>query len=96
MCADHPLVTEGNMMRSPAIHYAGKVFAFFSRKHKMVFKLGTDHSFNVLNVPLSEFNPFKNKKPLTGWYELDFEHHEKWELLAQAALEKIKLDTHGK
>nr|WP_299171114.1 hypothetical protein [uncultured Allomuricauda sp.] len=89
-CLRHPNVTEGKMMSSPAIHYNKKVFAFFSRKQKMVFKLGKEYPFNELKAEASEFNPFKNKKPLTGWYEVDFDHQEKWEMLTNIALEKIK------
>ncbi|MGW9684634.1 hypothetical protein [Flagellimonas sp. 2504JD1-5] len=91
-CLRHPKVTEGKMMSSPAIHYNKKVFAFFSRKHKMVFKLGKDYPLDNLGVKVSEFNPFKNKKPLAGWYEVDFAHHQKWEMLTSTALEQIKLN----
>ncbi|NAY91616.1 hypothetical protein GTQ34_06780 [Muricauda sp. JGD-17] len=90
MCAENPLVTEGKMMRSPAIKYNGSVFAFLSRQHKMVFKLGKDYPDEVLGVPRSPFNPFKTKKPLAGWYELGFGHQEKWGAFAAKALEKIK------
>lgn len=89
-CLKHPEVTEGKMMSSPAIHYKNKVFAFFSRKEKMVFKLGKGYPLKEQDFELSEFNPFKTKKPLAGWYEVDFEHHEKWEKLAHKALELIK------
>jgi len=89
-CLKHLEVTEGKMMSSPAIHYKNKVFAFFSRKHKMVFKLGKGYPLEEQDFGLSEFNPFKTKKPLAGWYEVDFEYHEKWEKLAHKALELIK------
>ncbi len=89
-CQKYPEVTEGKMMSSPAIHYNKKVFAFFSRKHKMVFKLGKDYPLDKLGVEVSKFNPFKKKKPLAGWYEVDFAHHQKWETLTIKALEQIK------
>ena len=36
-------IQAGKMMSSEAITYRGKVFAFFSTKQKMVFKLGKDY-----------------------------------------------------
>lgn len=89
-CVAHPNVTEGKMMSSPAIHYNGKVFAFFSKNKKMVFKLGKDFFPKDSEITLSEFNPFKTKKPLKGWYEVDFEQHEKWPDLTSLALESNK------
>ncbi|SNY95054.1 hypothetical protein [Flagellimonas pacifica] len=89
-CQKYPEVTEGKMMSSPAIHYNKKVFAFFSRKHKMVFNLGKDYPLDKLGVEVSEFNPFKKKKPLAGWYEIDFDQHQKWEMITLKALERIK------
>ena len=86
LCLLHEAVTEGKMMHSPAIHYYGKVFAFFSRKKQMVFKLGYDFRLQDFPCPLTPFSPFKTKKPLKGWYALGFEHHEHWETLAQRAL----------
>ena len=93
LCVAHPKVTEGRMMSSPAIHYNGKVIAFFSRNQKMVFKLGKDFSIDEEDpVVLSEFNPFKKKKPLAGWYEIGYEHHGKWHEYARKALDLIKSD----
>ena len=85
-CKSHPEVSEGKMMSSPAIHFRNKVFAFLSRKNKMVFKLGKDFDLSSVEVELSEFSPFKTKKPLSGWYEVGFEHHEKWVPLTEMAL----------
>ncbi|WP_420320971.1 hypothetical protein [Flagellimonas sp.] len=90
-CQKYPEVTEGKMMSSPAIHYNRKVFAFFSRKQKMVFKFGKDYPLERLKVEVMEFNPFKKKKPLAGWYEVDFANNDKWEVLALKALELAKL-----
>lgn len=90
LCLQEADVTEGKMMSSQAIHYKKKVFAFFSKKDKMVFKLGQQPALEELQVELAEFNPFKNKGPLKGWYEADFQYHESWEKLANIALEKSK------
>lgn len=87
MCLKHPDVTEGKMMSSPAIHYKKKVFAFFSRKNKMVFKLGKNHPLLESDMELMEFNPFKNRKPLTGWYEVSFKYVDLWQSLTETALQ---------
>ncbi|TAI47515.1 hypothetical protein [Flagellimonas allohymeniacidonis] len=89
-CRNHPEVTQGKMMSSPAIHYKNKVFAFLSRKNNMVFKLGKGFDLNSIKVELGEFSPFKTKKPLSGWYELGFEHRENWMPLTELALNHIK------
>ena len=86
MCLNHQDVTEGKMMSSPAIHYQGKVFAFFSKKQKMVFKFGNQYPMEELEVSYAPFNPFKTKKPLAGWYEIDYEHHLKWKVFTELAL----------
>lgn len=77
-------------MSSPAIHYKGKVFAFFSRKKRMVFKLGKAYPMGSLPYPLEEFNPFKTKGPLTGWYELAYTDKKAWEEMTHLALGIIK------
>lgn len=78
------------MMSSPAIHFKGKVFAFFSKKERMVFKLGRDYPSHQVAKPLKEFNPFRNKGPLTGWYELPFSNKVEWEEMTQLALEIMR------
>ncbi|MEO9512929.1 MAG: hypothetical protein ABJN84_07700 [Flavobacteriaceae bacterium] len=90
-CLKHPEVTEGKMMSSPAIHYNNKVFAFFSRQNKMVFKLGKGFPEEKHHAQLRAFSPFKSKKPLTGWYEADFEGIEIWKELTSISLMKIKV-----
>lgn len=88
-CKVHEGVGEGKMMSSPAIHYRNKVFAFFSRNNKMVFKLGKAYPIDNLHIEIQEFNPFKNKGPLSGWYEAGYESHQNWEELTLKALEVI-------
>ena len=56
----------------------------------MVFRLGKNFNKREIEIPLIEFSPFKTKKPLSGWYEVDFEYHHKWENLTEKALELIK------
>lgn len=91
-CITYVEVTEGKMMSSPAIHYKKKVFAFLSKNHTMVFKLGKDFPMDTLDIPLSEFSPFKTKKTLGGWYEARFEDHGQWETLTELALNRIQQD----
>lgn len=93
VCDKYTDVTEGKMMSSPAIHYKKKVFAFLSRKNKMVFKFGKDYPIRHLDVQMQEFSPFKTKKPLTGWYEVDFNENQKWENLTVMALQLIKEES---
>ncbi|RDY59851.1 hypothetical protein [Flagellimonas nanhaiensis] len=89
MCIKHEFVTEGKMMSSPAIHYKGKVFAFYSRTNNMVFRLGKEYPVDKLDMEMTEFSPFKSKKPLSGWYEVGFGQHHHWDNLTQVALTEI-------
>ncbi len=50
----------------------------------MVFKLGKDF-IAPAGIELTEFNPFKNKKPLTGWYELGFNQQHHWKGMTEIA-----------
>ncbi len=91
-CSNNKHVTEGKMMRSEAIHYKGKVFAFFSTREKMVFKLGKSFNIHTIDAPLEVFSPFKNKKPMSGWYQLGAEYSDFWEPLTRQALDIIHED----
>ncbi|WP_165586790.1 hypothetical protein [Neotamlana sedimentorum] len=83
-------VKAGKMMSSEAITYMGKVFAFFSRKKKMVFKLGKDFDPDSFGIEIAVFNPFKNRTPLNGWFEVPFTEKEQWEPLTKKALTLLK------
>ncbi|MEM1339418.1 MAG: hypothetical protein AAF634_05765 [Bacteroidota bacterium] len=85
LCDNYAEVTEGKMMRSPAIHYRGKVFAFLSRKQKLVIKLGKFFPLDTLEVKVCEFNPFTTKSALPGWYEVDFGVKDAWPSMAKLA-----------
>ncbi len=86
-CEERELVTVGKMMSSEAIHYKGKVFAFLSTKGNMVFKLGKDFNLEAEDLPLEVFSPFKSEKPLSGWFQLGYEHKTSWFDLTERALE---------
>jgi hypothetical protein len=83
-------VNHGKMMSSPALQYQGKVFTFLSKNNKMVFKLGKGYDFKIQPTPMIEFNPFKNKGPLSGWFEVDYTYHPQWEPLTEQALNLIQ------
>src|SRR5258708_34494835 len=54
LARENSAITVGKMMSSPALHYQGKVFAFYDGK-KMVFRLGRDfkpETFNIQNSRL--------------------------------------------
>ena len=90
LCLTDPKIKVGKMMSSEAITYKGKVFAFFSRKKKMVFKLGKDFEPELTEIEMAVFNPFKKRAPLNGWFEVSYTEKEQWETLAQKALFALK------
>ena len=88
-----PKVKSGNMMRSPALTTQDKVFCFFSKKSTMVFKLGAIDPntirFEQHPTPIAEFNPFKTKGPLRGWWEVPFIEKDLWKPLAKQAFDHL-------
>lgn len=89
-CLKDSKVSTGKMMSSEAITFDGKVFAFFSRKKKMVFKLGKDFDPDQFGIEIAVFNPFKNRAPLNGWFEIPYTEKEQWIPFTQKALTSIK------
>ena len=86
----------GKMMSSPGIRYRDKVFAFYHDK-KMIFKLGK--GFDIASFGIDRFsylNPFKDKGPMLGWYEIPFEYSGKWEELTKLALGYIREELKNK
>lgn len=83
-------VSPGRMMRSEAIAYQGKVFAFLSPKKKMVFKLGRDFQPDSPAMDMRVFNPFKHKPPMAGWFEVPISEKKHWLPLAKQALHLIQ------
>ncbi|OJJ15771.1 hypothetical protein BKI52_36220 [marine bacterium AO1-C] len=88
-----PEVLPGNMMRSPALTTQGNVFCFLSKKNTMVFKLGKieRHTIRFEHHPqlIAEFNPFKTKGPLRGWWEVPFVEKDLWKPLAKQAFNHL-------
>jgi len=83
-------VSLGNMMRSPAIRYQSKVFAFYYQE-QMVFKLDHAAPAGLTEYPGSEFlNPFKNKPPMKGWLVVPSTYQQNWPKLAQEAYLNIR------
>lgn len=89
-CLKDSLIQHGKMMSSEAITYKGKVFAFFSRKERMVFKLGKDFDPDTFGIEINTFNPFKKRAPLYGWFEVPYTEEEQWLPLSQKALDTLK------
>ncbi len=85
-CLQDQQIEAGKMMSSEAITYKGKVFAFFSRSKKMVFKLGKNFNPELEAFEINVFSPFKNGRPLNGWFEVPFSESNQWELLTDKAL----------
>ncbi|MEP0004630.1 MAG: hypothetical protein ABJ387_04260 [Balneola sp.] len=84
------LVATGKMMSTEAIKYDGNVFAFISKNGNMVFKFGKSFDPKSQDFDSIPFNPFKNKGPLAGWFEVSFSQHELWESLTLEALTATK------
>ena len=85
-------ISIGKMMSSPGIKYKNKVFAFYHNK-EMIFKLGKQ--FDPASMGIEQYqllNPFKNKPPMSGRFQIPFEYGEKWEELARQALHFISKD----
>ncbi|WP_128894490.1 hypothetical protein [Longirhabdus pacifica] len=88
-------VSIGRIMSTPAITYHHKVFAFYAKKHnKMVFRFGK--MFLPTTIPSTgcrPFNPFVNKGPLAGWYEVDYSEKAQWYDLALLSLQNLKKEV---
>lgn len=92
LCQSDPTnIKPGKMMSAPALKYKDKVFIFFSKPEHMVFKLGKDFKpeQNAYSN-IAPFNPFKNKGPLAGWFQVPFQSKEHWPELANQALQTFK------
>ena len=87
LTSKYPDVSVGKMMSSPGLKFQDKVFAFYY-KNSMGFRLGPNFNpdkFGIRNAkPLS---PFKKKPPLKGWFIIDSNESDSWELLSEKALE---------
>ena len=82
-------VARGSMMRSPALTYKSKVFAFF-HKNEMGFKLDQKAALVMEQYPGSRYlNLFKNKPPMKGWLIIPAGYHYDWGNLAVEAYKNI-------
>jgi ribosomal protein L24E len=89
-CLKEAKISAGKMMSSEAITFDGKVFAFFSRKKKMVFKLGKEFDPDAHGVEICVFNPFTNRSPLNGWFEIPYSEKDQWIPFTEKALTYLK------
>jgi len=82
-------VAHGKMMSCPGVIYKKKVFCFFYGE-KMVFKLGKGYDIEKYGITeYTYLNPFKNKGPMIAWFEVESKYKDKWEILAEKALENM-------
>jgi len=89
MQAAYTGVASGNMMRSPALTYKSKVFAFFFND-EMGFKLDAKAAdFKELYPGSKYLSPFKKKPPLKGWLVVPGTYHNDWNNLALEAYKNL-------
>lgn len=83
---ENSAITLGKMMSSPALHYQGKVFAFYYDK-KMVFRLGRNFQPELFDIRhYSLLAPFKTKPPMVDWFVIPFDDQHRWEEMSRYAL----------
>ena len=88
----HEGVGRGKMMSSPGIQYKGKNFAFFW-DDKMVFRIGKGFDPGEMGVKdWAYLNPFKNRPPMKGWYDIPAGEMDHWPDLAERAHAAIKAE----
>ncbi|GAB5526800.1 MAG: hypothetical protein Roseis2KO_46720 [Roseivirga sp.] len=88
--SNHEGVHEGTMMGSPGIQYNKKNFTFLYRQ-TVAFRAGRD--FEPESEGIHDYtmvNPFKNKPALKDWFAIGPEYSDKWPLLAEIALQRIR------
>ncbi|WP_179957803.1 hypothetical protein [Exilibacterium tricleocarpae] len=84
--AHNPDVQLGKMMSSPGLKCNGKVFAFQNRD-TMGFRLGPDFNPKAIGLKTSApLSPFRTKPPLRGWFVVTAREQDRWQGLADAAL----------
>lgn len=92
MLAAEEGVYEGRMMSSPALKYGDKVFAFYSAKYGMGFRLGRDYDFTTLPTDeWSHLSPFKTKPPMRDWVVIADQHAQDWNEVTGVALNLMRL-----
>jgi hypothetical protein len=90
MVARYNQVEWGRMMSSPALVYRNKVFVFFYRD-MMVFRLGKGFQPHKYGIKDFRFlNPFKDRPPMKGWFEIPSSEDKHWAELTELAYNAIK------
>lgn len=83
----------GKMMSCDGLTLMGKVFCF-EYKDKMVFKLGKGYDIESHGITNYTFlSPFKNKGPMTAWFEINKEDSHVFEALTLIALRVMNHDA---
>jgi len=89
LCMTSSEIKPRKMMRSPAVAYNGKVFAFLSKEKYLVCKFGAIDT-DIYPFKIEKFNPFQDKRKFSGWYQIPFSDNDYWIILAKMALKIMK------
>lgn len=82
-------VASSKMFGVPTLKVKGKAFASLF-EDEMVFKLtGSAHEAALRLSDARLFDPSGRQRPMKEWVQISFAHAEKWEALAQLALEYV-------
>lgn len=80
---------ESQMFGKPCLKTNGKAFVCFFQ-NQMVFKLNGKIHEEALSLKGSQlFDPSGKKRPMKEWVQVPFEHKDKWEKYAKAALKYL-------
>jgi len=81
-----PDTLQSQMFGKPCFKIGGKAFICFFQD-EMVFKLlGDAHQEAIALSGSKLFDPSGKNRPMKEWVQVSYEHHDKWETLALAAL----------
>ncbi len=84
---------ESQMFGKPCFKVNGKAFTCFFQD-SMVFKLTADTRTDALALNGAVlFDPSGKGRPMKEWVQVPFEHRDKWETDAQAALDFVISST---
>lgn len=85
LCSRYSDLYPGKMMSASAIKCNGKVIAYY-HKGWMGFKLGKGFPIESMGIQnYRHLSPFKNKAPMTAWFEIEYEESGHWETLCLKA-----------
>ena len=81
--------SQSQMFGKPCFKINGKAFICFFQ-NEMVFKLFGDTHQDAMALSGSKlFDPSGKQRPMKEWVQVSYEHKEKWNLFAEAALKYV-------